>query len=261
MLTFAAMQLNYRELGQGPETLIVLHGLFGSLDNWFSIGKHWAEHYRVFLVDQRNHGQSPHLPDHTYEAMADDLAQFLNQHNIEKATVIGHSMGGKAAMTFAHLYAGLVEKLVVIDIAPRAYPVHHDLIIRALQAIDLKSLNSRNEAEDELSRLIEGNDTLQFLLKNLYRQKLPDGGHQFAWRFNLDVIADEIQEVGIPQPWGCEVPTLFIRGARSDYVRESDLVDIARLYPNSTVLTLPTGHWVQAEDPDGVIKAITGFVG
>lgn len=255
------MILNCRELGHGPKTIVVLHGLFGSLDNWFSIGKRWAERYRVFLVDQRNHGQSPHLPDHTYEAMADDLAEFFHQHAIEKATVVGHSMGGKVAMTFAHLHAGLVEKLVVIDIAPRAYPVHHDLIIRALQAIDLGSLNSRKEAEDELSRLIEGTDTLQFLLKNLHRKKLPDGSHQFAWRFNLDVIADEIQEVGIPQPWPCERPTLFIRGVRSDYVRESDLTEIKRIYPNSTLLTLNTGHWVQAEDPEGVIKAVEDFVG
>jgi len=254
------MQLNYRQLGQGDETLVILHGLFGSLDNWVSIGNRLAERYKVFLVDMRNHGRSPHSTDHTYDAMADDLVVFFDQHQIKAATLIGHSMGGKVAMTFAHGHAHLLNRMVVIDIAPRAYPVHHDLIIRALQAVDLSSITTRNEAEDELSRLIEGNDTLQFLLKNLYREKTTDGRTQFAWRFNLDVIADEIQEVGIPQPWRCEVPTLFIRGSRSDYIRDSDIKEIEKLYPDAGFLTLETGHWVHAEDPKGVIRALQAFM-
>lgn len=254
------MQLNFRQLGQGDETLVILHGLFGSLDNWVSIGNRLAETYRVYLVDLRNHGRSPHAPDHTYDAMAEDLAVFFYQHQIERANLIGHSMGGKVAMTFAHDHADLLERMVVIDIAPRAYPVHHDLIIRALQALDLSALESRKEAEDELSRLIDGNDTLQFLLKNLYREKLPDGSMRFAWRFNLDVIADEIQEVGIPQPWRCEVPTLFIRGSRSDYIRDSDITEIKKQYPDARILTLETGHWVHAEDPDGVIRALQALI-
>lgn len=254
------MHLNYRQLGEGPETLIILHGLFGSLDNWVSIGNRLAEQYRVFLVDLRNHGRSPHAADHTYDAMAEDLGDFFHQHQIEGATLIGHSMGGKVAMTFAHGHAHLLKRMVVIDIGPRAYPVHHDLIIRALQSVDLTALTTRKEAEDELARLIDGNDTLQFLLKNLYREKMPDGSTRFSWRFNLEVIADEIQEVGIPQPWRCDVPTLFIRGSRSDYIRNSDFTAIEKLYPKARFVTLDTGHWVHAENPEGVIEALQAFL-
>jgi pimeloyl-ACP methyl ester carboxylesterase len=138
--------------------------------------------------------------------------------------------------------------------------VHHDLIIRALQSVDLTALTSRKGAEDELARLIDGNDTLQFLLKNLYREKQEDGSLRFAWRFNLDVIADEIQEVGIPQPWRCDVPTLFIRGSRSDYIRKSDFTEIEKLYPRARFVTLDTGHWVHAEDPEGVTGALKAFI-
>lgn len=254
------MGLHYRELGQGPVPVVILHGLFGSLDNWATIGNRLAERFRVILVDQRNHGRSPHFAEHTYEAMADDLHGLFIELRLENAVLVGHSMGGKTAMTFAHSHAKLLRSLVIIDIGPRAYPVHHDLIIRALQALPLATLQNRNEAEEELSRLIDGPDTVQFLLKNLYRERQPDGSMRFAWRFNLDVIAEEIQEVGIPQPWPCALPTLFIRGTKSDYIRDRDIPEIQRLYPMAGFLSLPTGHWVHAEDPEAVIQAIAGHM-
>ncbi|MFT5310827.1 MAG: esterase, partial [Bacteroidia bacterium] len=147
------MRLHFKEYGEG-KPLVILHGLFGSLDNWFSISKAFADKHHVYLVDQRNHGQSPHYDSHTYEEMADDLFEFFQEHGLKDAVLMGHSMGGKTALLFASEHGELLSKLVVVDMGVKQYPVHHDLIIRSMQALDLEVMNSRKEAEESLTHLL-----------------------------------------------------------------------------------------------------------
>lgn len=255
------MKLNFKEYGEG-KPLVILHGLFGSLDNWFSLAKAFADNRHVYLVDQRNHGQSPHTETHTYEEMAEDLFGFFKEHALNDAVLIGHSMGGKTAMTFAAKHPELIEKLVVVDMGTKAYPVHHDLIIRSMQALDLENISSRSEAEEELKHLLdEDESTIQFLLKNVYRKKNHDGSTNYAWRFNLDVLANDIEEMGLPVLKGSEVASLFLYGKRSKYILEEDKGGIAELFPNCTFKSLDTGHWVHAQDPEGFVKSVKTFIG
>lgn len=259
-MTSDTISLNYKDYGSGSP-LVILHGLFGSLDNWFSLAKAFADQHHVYLVDQRNHGQSPHTDSHTYADMANDLYQFFQTHKLSNAILIGHSMGGKAAMVFAANHPELLSKLVVVDMGVNFYPVHHDFIIRSMQAIDLPSMASRNAAEEELGRYITENDTLQFLLKNIYRAKLADGTAQYQWRFNLQLLADEIEEMGLPITQGNTVKTLFLYGDKSNYVLPQDEAGIKLLFPNATFASLHTGHWVHAEDPAGFVAEVKGFLG
>jgi pimeloyl-ACP methyl ester carboxylesterase len=254
------MNLNFKEYGEG-KPLVILHGLFGSLDNWFSLTKAFADNRHVYLIDQRNHGQSPHTESHTYDEMAEDLFGFFEQNKLRDAILIGHSMGGKTAMHFAANHSELLDKLVVVDMGVKQYPVHHDLIIRAMQALDLANMSSRSEAEEQLRHLLdEEESTIQFLLKNVYRQKQADGSTCYAWRFNLEVLADDIEEMGLPVLMGSEVETLFLYGTQSKYVLEADKDDILKLFPNTTFKSLDTGHWVHAQDPKGFVAAVKAFI-
>ena len=251
------MRLNYKKLGDG-EPLVILHGLFGMLDNWCTLGKRFGEDFTVYLIDQRNHGQSPHSDDWNYKVMSDDLLEFFNDHNIEKANIIGHSMGGKTAMCFAGEHTERVKKLVVVDIAPRFYPLHHDTILDVLLSIDLENLKSRNEADMLLSNYISDFGTKQFLLKNLARKE--NDNTKFEWRFNLPVIAKNIHEVGVETHGGSSLPTLFIRGENSDYIRNEDEAEIKNLYPNSKIISLNSGHWVHAEKPEEFYNSVMKFM-
>ena len=254
------MKLNFKEYGEG-KPLVILHGLFGSLDNWFSISKAFADKHHVYLVDQRNHGQSPHCDSHTYEEMADDLFEFFQEHNLNDAVLIGHSMGGKTALFFASEHGELLSKLVVVDMGVKQYPVHHDLIIRSMQALDLEAMTSRKEAEESLTHLLdEDPSTIQFLLKNIYRQKQEDGTSKYAWRFNLEVIADDIEEMGLAISEGSEVETRFVHGAQSRYILEDDKSDILDLFPNAKFKPLQTGHWVHTQDPKGFVESVKAFI-
>jgi esterase len=252
------MRLNFIEIGSG-QPMVILHGLFGSLDNWMTIARRFAENHQVFLVDQRNHGKSEHVNEHTYEAMSDDLLSFFEEHDLTNVLLVGHSMGGKTAMQFAVNHTEKLDRVVVVDIGPQGYEVHHDHIIRSMQSLDLEKITSRKEAEEELANMIEPIVTRQFLLKNLYRTKSEQGIPKYAWRFNLEVIADEIEEVGLPIDGSCDLPMLFIRGKRSNYLMEDQLGEIRIQFPNSELIALNSGHWVHAEDPDGLFEAITDF--
>lgn len=164
-------------------------------------------------------------------------------------------------MTFAAEHSNLLEKLVVVDMGVKQYPVHHDLIIRAMQALDLHNISSRSEAEEELQHLLdEEESTIQFLLKNIYRQKQEDGSTNYAWRFNLDVLAEDIEEMGLPVLKGSNTEALFLYGTRSKYVLESDKAEILSLFPNATFKSLNTGHWVHAQDPEGFVAAVNAFI-
>ncbi|MDZ7605161.1 MAG: alpha/beta fold hydrolase [Cyclobacteriaceae bacterium] len=252
------MNLYHNTIGEG-EPLVILHGLFGSSDNWVSIARKFAKNYRVILVDLRNHGRSPHHQDWNYELMADDVDVMLQTLGLTEVHLLGHSMGGKTAMTFAAANPDTVMKLIVADIAPRHYPVHHRTILDALTAIHLEKLKSRNEAEEILDRYISDESTKHFLLKNLYR----DHRHTFAWRFNLPVINENIEVVGEAtypaEP--VQIPTLFIRGVNSDYITDEDIMDIRQYFTNARVETLGNaGHWLHAEQPDAFVGTVMSFL-
>lgn len=254
------MKLNFKEYGEG-RPLVILHGLFGSLDNWYSLSKAFADNHHVYLVDQRNHGQSPHCDSHTYEEMAEDLFEFFQEHDLKNAVLMGHSMGGKTALQFATMHSDLLSKLIVVDMGIKHYPVHHELRIRTMQALDLDSMKSRKEADEFLTHMLDDDpSTIQFLLKNIYRQKQEDGSSKYAWRFNLDVLDADIDEMGMEISEGSEVETLFIYGTQSDYVLEEDKQEIKSHFPNADFKSLETGHWVHAQDPKGFIAAVKSFI-
>lgn len=249
--------LNHKILGEG-EPLVILHGLFGSLDNWMTLGKKWSENRQVILVDQRNHGNSFRADEFNYSVMAADLFKLLTQLKISKATILGHSMGGKTAMQFAIEHPEKVDKLIVADIGPKFYPVHHQTILKAFYSVPVKELNSRNEADEIVSKLISEFGTRQFLLKNLAREK--DG---FSWKMNLDVIAKNIEEVGkaLNQNAQFDKPTLFVRGSKSDYVLDSDINLIHSIFANSKVETIDgAGHWLHAEKPSEFYETVNSFL-
>ena len=213
----------------------------------------------VYALDQRNHGRSPWSDDFGYDVLAEDLKQFIDDHGLVEPIVVGHSMGGKVAMQFAMHYPEAVRKMVVVDIAPRFYPVHHDQILRGLNAIPLATLPSRQEAEQIFSQYEPDPAVRQFLLKNLYRNA--ETG-QFAWRINLPVLTREIAVVGseLSHPQLIDKPVLFIKGAESSYITTEDEAAIGRLFRQATVQTIQgAGHWVQADQPEAFTQLLTQF--
>lgn len=257
MPTFARMELYFREFGRG-KPVVILHGLLGFSDNWQTVAKALSDTYAVYTPDLRNHGRSPHVPTHTYEEMAEDMRLFLQQNWLYNATVIGHSMGGKVAMQLAMNYPDLLEKLVVIDIDPGQATDNHRDIFRALLGVDFNSVKTRQEAEDYLSNQIEDVGVRQFLLKNITRND--DGS--FRWKMNLQVLWDEYSDILAPvtgEPF--EKPTLFIRGGRSQYIKNEDFALIHKLFPKADVLTIEgAGHWVHADKPAELLAALRQFL-
>src|SRR5690606_19850870 len=251
------MKLFYREEGSDGPALVILHGLFGSSDNWLPQAKMFAEDFHVYLVDLRNHGQSPHSDEFNYDVMADDVAELIDAEGISSPILLGHSMGGKTAMTLALRNPQLPSALVVIDIAPRRYPDQHDRIVEGLLALRLADLKSRQDADEALSPYVPEPPVRQFLLKNLKRE--PSGG--FGWKMNLDTISRNISEVskGVGNGSVFPGPTLFVRGGRSNYVADDDLEDIRKLFPAARLETLDTGHWVQAEKPRELVDLVKAF--
>jgi esterase len=253
------MQLFFRQIGSG-QPLVILHGLFGSSDNWLTISKTIADRgFSVYLLDQRNHGRSPQDEVFDYPTLAADLHDFLTQQNIKNPILLGHSMGGKTVMQYAMNYPGTFQKLAVIDIAPKFYNVHHRKILAGLAAVPLATLSSRNEADAILSEYEPILAVRQFLLKNLYRNE----AGAFAWRINLTVIAQNIELIGdaLQNERIIAEPTLFMRGQNSNYVLDSDLPAISKLFPNATINTIAdAGHWVQAEQPEAFVGSLMQFL-
>lgn len=254
------MKLFFREYGQkGNPPIIVLHGLFGSSDNWMPQAKLLSSSYHVFVIDLINHGQSPHSNDFNYVAMAADLNEFVDDQGLSDAVILGHSMGGKVAMNFALAQPQKLSRLIVVDIAPRAYNLEHYGIADGLFALNIDSLSSRQEADQALSEYVPEIDVRQFLLKNLTRK--PEGG--FSWKINLPVIRQQLGNIGfdLQYPGKFEKPTLFIRGRKSEYVKDSDFARIKEVFPNSKVETMETGHWVQAEKPKEFVDLVERWLG
>lgn len=254
------MQLNYKIFGSGPP-LVILHGLFGTLDNWQTLARRWSDRYTLILVDQRNHGRSPHAEEMTYLHMAEDLTNFLSDLQVHEFFLLGHSMGGKAAMQTALSYPDRVSKLIVVDMAPRAYGRGHDDIFTALHALRPEDLTDRRHADEVLSAHLPDAGIRQFLLKNLVR----DNETGFRWRMNLAVLHREydnlVAAVGATDT-GYEKPTLFLRGGRSNYVKDEDWPAILALFPNARLATVAeAGHWVHAEAPDELSRLVNSFLG
>lgn len=254
------MKLFSRIIGDGPDVLI-MHGLFGMNDNWNTLGKRWAEDcgMRMHMLDLRNHGQSPHAPDHSYRAMADDVVEYLNDQGIESAIIMGHSMGGKVAMRLAVDHPDRVQKLVVVDIAPKGYPVHHDEIIAAMRTLDFDVLKSRRDADKKLEESMPNFMMRQFLLKSLYWES--EG--RLGWRFNLDAIETNIEMVGEAMESEAQYDgtTLFIRGEKSGYIKDGDIHLIHDHFPKADLHTVKgAGHWVHAEKPEEMYLEICQFL-
>lgn len=253
------MKLHYKEQGLG-EALIILHGLFGSLDNWQTLANRFAQNYRVVIADQRNHGRSPHSKQWSYELMSDDLLELMDDLGLEKAHVLGHSMGGKTAMHFALKHSERLHSVVIVDIAPKAYAPHHDAVIKALYAVDPASIGSRRQAEDIMQQMIPDAATCQFLLKNLYRNE--EG--RYAWRFNLDVISSNIEMVNSDTfiaETSTQLPALFVRGERSGYVSDEDMIQARSLFRAAELATIPAaGHWVHADQPGLFTEVLLKFL-
>lgn len=252
------MQLNFKTFGQG-DPIIILHGLFGTLDNWQTIAKKLAEHYSVYIIDQRNHGRSPHVPELSYSLMADDLAEFMEQNWIYEAHIIGHSMGGKVAMQFALNYADMVNKLIVVDIGTEKNEPGHQLIFEALLGLELNQLKSRKDADEKMQSKIKDFGVRQFLLKNLTRNK--EGSYQ--WKMNLGVIHENYENI-LDEVFGDEPfdrHCLFIKGGNSDYILEGDLNVIKQKFPIAELVTIENaGHWVHAEAPEVLLSTVLNFL-
>ncbi|MEX0300104.1 MAG: alpha/beta fold hydrolase [Kordiimonas sp.] len=251
------MELFYRTMGEG-EPLLLLHGLFGSADNLGGIARLLAEEYRVIAVDHRNHGRSPHHNQMNYQAMAADIYSVMDKEGISEANIFGHSMGGKVAMQMALDEPHRVTKLVVGDIAPVTYERHHDAILAGMQAVEKAAPEGRKAAEVILSGYEREPAVLSFLLTNWRR----DETGKWGWRLNVDVIDRDYMNIvagnkGAPYKGN----VLFLRGGNSDYVLADHRDIIIELFPNATVRTIEgTGHWLHAEKPDMVARAIIRFL-
>lgn len=251
------MKLHFRKFGEG-EPLIILHGLFGSSDNWQTLAKSFSEKFTVYLVDLRNHGHSDFNDEMNYEVMKNDLFEFLQDEKINRFNLMGHSMGGKVALFFAQSFPQYIDKLIIVDMGLKKYPPHHTVIFEAMFALDLNKITSRKEAEELLKQKISDFGVLQFLLKNLY-WKEPE---KLAWRFNLEVLNRDIENILIGIPEGTiESETLFIRGEKSNYILDEDFDTIHEQVPNSKFVTIAgAGHWVHAEAPKLFSEAVLNFL-
>jgi len=254
------MQLFYREFGAG-QAVIILHGLFGQSDNWVTVGRRIADQFHVFIPDQRNHGQSPHAAIHSFPAMADDLAEFIDEHNIENPILVGHSMGGKVAMTYALENQEKVSKLVVIDISPRKYPerITHTQVITQMLGIDLENIKTRGEVEKILELRISDPRVRMFIMKNLY-YKIHG---KLAWRLNIGAINQSMDLLfdGIQGENQYKGSTLFIRGSKSDYVPDADIPLITSMFPEAVIKTISgASHWVHADAPEELCFLLSNFL-
>ena len=252
------MKLNSKILGSG-KPLIIAHGLFGMLDNWQTIGKQLAEFYNVHLIDLRNHGRSFHSHDFNYKLMATDLRNYIKEEKLKDVIIIGHSMGGKAAMQLAVESPDLISNLIIVDIAPKSYPVHHDYIIKGLESLDFSIIKSRAEADNQLSYSINEIGVRQFLLKSLYWKK----NNELALRFNLKSISKNIKKIGVPLEKGMLYlgDAIFIKGANSNYILDDDIDNILTHFPRATIKEIPnSGHWVHAEQPKIFLNVILNFL-
>ncbi|MEE9363038.1 MAG: alpha/beta fold hydrolase [Cellulophaga sp.] len=246
-------------LGEG-QPLLILHGFLGMSDNWKTLGKQYAANgFEVHLIDQRNHGKSFQSENFDYSFLVGDVKDYINHYNLTDCILLGHSMGGKTAMNLACESPELIKKLIIADIGPKQYPPHHQSILDALNNLPLESINSRSEAENQLSKSITDFGTRQFLLKNLYW--IEKG--KLGFRFNIAVLSHKMEEIGISLPplSTYKKPTLFLKGGNSNYINQKDTEQIKQHFPLATIQTIEkAGHWLHAENPKQFLDKSLSFL-
>jgi pimeloyl-ACP methyl ester carboxylesterase len=253
------MLLHSLIIGEG-QPMIILHGFLGMSDNWKTMAKRFSElGFEVHLVDQRNHGRSFHTKSFNYELLVEDLYQYCKHYHLKNAILLGHSMGGKTAMLFAVNYPNLVSNLIVADIAPRYYPVHHHEIMEGLLALDFNEIKTRKEADRTLATYVQDFSMRQFLLKNVYWQEKG----RLGLRINLRDLNANLEEIGKAYPTDLhyEKPALFLKGDQSEYISEADEKLIQTEFTNAKIITIKkAGHWLHAENPNDFFEAIKDFI-
>lgn len=260
-----SVKLNHRITGEGSP-LILLHGVFGSLENLGGIARKLQGEWQIHALDQRNHGSSPHTDTMDYPSMASDVVAYMDEQGIDKASLLGHSMGGKVAMQVALQAPERVEKLIVADISPVAYKPGHDAILDGLKQIDLTNVRSRGDADKLMAEFVEMAATRQFLLMNLERipkQEQVESGPVYRWRLNLKAIeacyANLASAPEAEAPY--EGPVLFLKGADSAYIQEKHREEIRRLFPHAQLSIIEgTGHWLHAEKTDTFVALCRRFL-
>lgn len=253
------MHLHYQSVGEG-QPLVLLHGLFGSADNWNTIAKHFSQANQVISVDLRNHGRSPHSESQSYTDMAEDLIALCDSLNLGTIHLLGHSLGGKVAMQFAAQYPERVDHLIIVDMAMRAYPDVHTHLIDAMMAVNLSTMRTRHDVDEALSRAIQNKMVRQFLLMNLAKGEGADGA--FQWRIHLAGLKTNYPKMleAVCASVIYDKPSLFIRGEHSGYVKTEDIEHIKAHFTKVQFASLPTNHWVHAEQPQMFIEVVTQFL-
>jgi esterase len=257
------MKLFYRKFGEGPP-LIILHGLYGSSDNWVTIAKKLSDSFTVYLPDQRNHGQSPHSEIHDYDSMRDDLYELVTELRLRKFILCGHSMGGKTAMAFAVKWPEMINALVVVDVSPftnennsQTVFKQHNAILKTILAIDLPAVRSRGDVEKLLTEKISSEKERGLILKNLQR----NSGNLFTWKLNASSLFNNLDKIMSPlelrESFSQQItgfPVVFLKGSYSNYLTASDVAEIRKVFPASEFVVIQgAGHWIQADKPDEVI--------
>ena len=268
------MELFFRKYGEAGPPLIIVHGLYGSGDNWVSIARELSHDFEVYVVDQRNHGQSPHSGVHDYPTRRDDLREFMDKQGINRAVLIGHSMGGKTIMTFALNWPERVQSLISVDIAPKSYhdqapksriAADHSKMIGAMLGLDMAGFVSREELDMALRQKIGSDRVRSFLMKNVRRDK----SGLFFWRINLQALRDNLDQImdgidvdpAIAEGGITGFPALFVSGANSDYIAAEDHQLIRSVFPVADFVSIPdAGHWVHAEQPVLLVKTFKYFL-
>lgn len=250
-------KLNYKILGEG-DPVIILHGLFGMLDNWQTFGKELAKHYTVYLVDQRDHGRSPKTDAFTYELLAEDIKETMDEHWICSSRLIGHSMGGRTCMHFAMQYPDMVDQMMIVDMGVKTYTGGHEEIINALLSVPIDKVQSRGEVDKLLQKKIQDSSVRMFLIKNLTRN--PDGGYE--WKMNLPLLASNYDNImkGIDASQKSDVDCLFVKGERSDYILPEDMDGIKSIFTRAQIETIDfAGHWIHAQRPEELLKMTQNY--
>jgi pimeloyl-ACP methyl ester carboxylesterase len=252
------MNLAFEVVGEG-HPLVILHGLLGSTDNWRSMSRRLGAHYKVFAIDLRNHGRSPHSDIFDYDVMTADLREFMEQQALRRIMLLGHSMGGKVAMQFAIDYSEQVDRLVIVDIAPKPYEPSQRYLLKALRSLDLTRYKSFADVDAALAAKVSSESLRQFLLKNLAR----DENGRLRWKIHLAAIDRNYDKLGrgVAPERTFDKPTLFIRGARSNYIEDDDAPLIRQMFPQAEIATLPeAGHWIHVDAPEKFFQTVLNFL-
>ena len=252
------MELYYKKIGAG-DPLIILHGLFGSGMNWRTLSKFFAQRYEVYLLDQRNHGKSPHDDVFNYDVMTADVVQFFEDHDIESASIIGHSMGGKTAIQLALTYPSLVNKLVSVDMGIKEQPVQDATLQEGLLSLDFDTILTRKAADKAMEKYIPDWGTRQFILQNIHWTE----DKKLGWRMNVKAIIENIDEIGREIIWDdpYQGEALFVKGAASDYIVSQDIPSLMKAFPKAKIEEIPkAGHWVHADNPTYFGEVVMRFL-